>query len=86
MELAPLEILVLFVASLQWPGLRQLAEKPAGVGFGLFLRHFSALWLHKKLKISVAKPEEQVLLLLFTQRCRIQGGPRAEKIPPSWVS
>lgn len=91
MELAPLQILMLFVASLQSPGLRLLAEKPAGISFGLFLRHFSALWLHDKLKTHVSKPqpEGQVLPLLFTQHHDVGGGGgglQARKINPSWVS
>lgn len=65
MELALLQILMLFVASLPSPLLKLPAEKLAGIGLGLFLRHFSALWSHKKLKTHLWKPqpERQVLLL-----------------------
>lgn len=80
MKLAPSQILVLFAASLQ-SGLRLLAEKSAGIGFGLFLRHFSALWVHKKLKTHVSKPqpEGQVLPLLFTQHHRVRAVSKLER-------
>lgn len=75
MELAPLQILLLFAASLPSPGLGLLAEKPAGIGFGLFLTHFSAWWLHEKQKthISEPQPEGEVLRVLFIQHRHVWG-------------
>lgn len=75
-ELAPLQILLLFVAPLPSPGLGLLAEKPVGIGFGLFLTHFSAWWLHEKQKthISEPQPDGEVLWVLFIYSTDTCGG------------
>lgn len=51
-----------------------LAEKPAVISLGLFLKHFSALWLHKNLKTHVLKPQpEGQALPLLAQHHHVQG-------------